>query len=199
LNLDLFTSYTFDDDTQNFLKEKLQEIPRGESGWRDYQALGIEIFNYLFVPDLLSEPYEQWVLDADGVFDYSSSKRPDAVYPISSDEFINEVWKNLFGKTCMFVAVDFKNLSSAPSSEDVEQVAGYLSDSARRKIGILCSRQKPGKSALQARYRAWNEDENLILFVTDEDIKEMIELRYDNINPSMVLARPMYRFFSKLP
>ena len=199
MNLNLLTTGTSEYESPHHLLEELQQIPRGEPGWRDYQALGVKIFNYLFVPDLLGQPYEQWVLDAEGVFAYSSSKRPDAVYPIVANEFINEVWKNLFGQTCLFVAIDFKNLSSAPGSEHVEQVENYLSNTSRRKIGIVCSRQVPSRSALQARYRAWNERENLILFVSDQDVKEMIELRYDKINPSSVLAKPMYRFFSKLP
>lgn len=199
MSLNLITTSASEYESPHHLLEELQQIPRGEPGWREYQALGVKIFNYLFVPDLLGQPYEQWVLDAEGVFDYSSSKRPDAVYPIVANEFINEVWKNLFGQTCLFVAVDFKNLSSAPISEHVEQVESYLSDTSRRKIGIVCSRQAPSKSALQARYRAWNERENLVLFVSDQDVKEMVELRYDNINPSSVLAKPMYRFFSKLP
>lgn len=200
MSINLFTNSISEyDDSPNHFLGKLQQIPRGKEGWKNYQALGVEIFNYLFVPDLLGEPYVQWVLDADGVFDGSSSKRPDAVYSIVADEFINEVWKNLFGQTCLFVAVDFKNLSSPPSCKDVEQVESYLSDSARRKIGIVCSRDIPSKSALQARYRAWNERENLVLFVTDQNIREMVELRYDHINPSCVLAKPMYRFFSKLP
>jgi hypothetical protein len=199
LSLNLITTSASEYESPHHLLEELQQIPRGEPGWREYQALGVKIFNYLFVPDLLGQPYEQWVLDAEGVFDYSSSKRPDAVYPIVANEFINEVWKNLFGQTCLFVAVDFKNLSSAPSSEHVEQVESYLSDTSRRKIGIVCSRQAPSRSALQARYRAWNERENLVLFISDQDVKEMVELRYDNINPSSVLAKHMYRFFSKLP
>lgn len=199
MSFNLFTANNFEYDSPHYLFEELQKIPRGDEAWEDYQALGIKIFNYLFVPDILSQPYEQWVLDADGVFNYSSSKRPDAVYPIMADEFINGVWKNLFDQICLFVAVDFKNLSSPPRCSDVEQVESYLSNSARRKIGILCSRDIPSKAALQARYRAWKERENLVLFVTDQDIKEMIELRYDSINPSSVLAKPMYRFFSKLP
>lgn len=199
MSLNLFTNSISEYDSPNHFLRKLKQIPRGDEGWKNYQALGVEIFNYLFVPDLLGQPYEQWVLDADGVFDYSSSKRPDAVYPIVADEFINEVWKNIFGKTCLFVAVDFKNLSSPPRCKDVEQVESYLSDSARRRIGIVCSRDTPSKSALQARYQAWKERENLVLFVTDQDIRQMVELRYDKINPSSVLAKPMYRFFSKLP
>ena len=103
------------------------------------------------------------------------------------------LWSNVF------VAIDFKNLSSAPGSEHVEQVESYLSDTSRRKIGIVCSRQAPSRLALQARYQVWNERENLVLFVSEQDVKEMVELRYDNINSSKVLTKPMYRFFSKLP
>lgn len=199
MSLNLLTSDTPEHESPFHFLEKLQQIPRGETGWRDYQALGVKTFNYLFVPDLLAQPYEQWVLDADGVFGYLASKRPDAIYSIVSNEFINGIWKNLFGQTCLFVAIDFKNLSSVPSSEHVEQVESYLSNSSRRKIGIVCSQRAPSRSALQARYRAWNERENLILFVSDQDVKEMVELRYDNINPSNVLTRYIYRFFSKLP
>ncbi len=187
-----------EDEYINNLIDKLKGIAPGQEQWRDYQELGVEIFNYLFVPDLLYQPYEQWCLDADGIFDTPSSKRPDAIYPIVSDRFMQGKWEKLFSSACLFLVVDFKNLCEPPKSKEVEQVANYLSDKARRKIGLLCSREKPSKSAFQARYNVWDKQENLVLFVSDEDIKEMIKLRYDKLDPSIVLTKQMYRFLSKL-
>ena len=89
MSLNLLSYDNCEYESPDNLIEELQQIPRGDEGWRDYQALGIQIFNHLFVPDFLGEPFVQWILDADGVYDSSTSKRPDAVYPIVGDDFIN--------------------------------------------------------------------------------------------------------------
>ncbi len=191
---------TFDDDSSSNLITRLHNIPSGKEEWDQYQHLGVEIFNYLFCPDLLGQPFTQHILNADGIYDYATSKRPDAIYPIvSNDNFINGYANNLFGHSCLFIAVDFKNLSKEPTCKEVDQVAGYLSKQSRRRIGILCSRNAPSLSALKSRYHCWIKDENLILFVTDKDLVQMINYRYDNLNPSHILVQYIYRFFSRLP
>ena len=198
MSLNILDTTTSEYDSPHHLLERLQQIPRGDQGWKDYQALGVEIFNYLFVPDLLSQPFKQRYLNADGVLDSLTSKRPDAIYPIYSDEFIDGYWRTLFKYLCASIAVDFKNLNKEPTCAEVEQVRNYLSEDSRRMIGILCSRQAPGKSAKRAQYDTWTRDEKLVLFVTDKDFREMIELRYDNVNPSNMLLRRIQDFFSRL-
>lgn len=200
MTINIVNQTSYDYDSSNDLISRLQNIPSGEEGWKEYQSLGVEIFNYLFCPDLLGQPFTQHILNADGIYNYKTSKRPDAIYPIvSNDNFINGYANNLFGHSCLFVAVDFKNLSEKPTCNDVDQVAGYLSEQSRRRIGILCSRYAPSQSAFQSRYHWWTKDEKLILFVSDKDLVQMINHRYDNLNPSHILVQYIYRFFSRLP
>jgi hypothetical protein len=200
LTINILNQTNFDYDSSNELISKLQDTPSGKEYCYTYQNLGVEIFNYLFCPDLLAQPYLQHGLNADGMLVYQTSKRPDAIYPIvSNNNFINGYANNLFAHACLFIAVDFKNLSKQPTGDDVDQVAGYLSEQSRRRIGILCTRKAPSQPALRRRYEQWTINNKLILFVTDKDLNKMINYRYDNINPSYILTEYILGFFSRLP
>jgi hypothetical protein len=96
------------------------------------------------------------------------------------------------------MVAEFKNFSEPIGQSEVESLQQYLLPKAKRSFGLLCSRQKPSDLALRARRRAWMIDENLILFISDDDMKEMVRRRADDDNPAFVLESQLGEFFVHL-
>ena len=93
---------------------------------------------------------------------------------------------------------EFKNYSESISQREVEAIQQYLFGKAMRNFGLLCSRSEPSDSALVARRRAWMEFDKLIVFLSDEDLKDLIRARSLGENTAEVIDTQLDDFFLTL-
>ena len=163
---------------QKLMKE-LDNCSEGMSGWKDYENICIKIFSHLFVPPL-KEPKIQSRRE-------SGIDIRDAIFPNRSSD---ENWKFVRDDyDAKYIVVEFKNYSKDGSEIDkqvVLQIADYLKQTIGR-FGIICSKKAPDKSGLEKRKDIFIENNKLILFLCNEDLKEMLLRKYKKLDPSDVI------------
>jgi hypothetical protein len=169
------------------LSDKLKALPSGRDHWRDYEDLGIEIFNFLFFP-ALGIPAVQSTSE-DGL------DRRDAIYPIQDKDGYWQLLRREF--TTRFVVAEFKNYASAIDQKGVESIKEYLHAIALRNFGIFCSRQPVSESAATARRRAWMEGKKIVM-LTDIEVLEMLESKANSTDPTDVIEHQLQAFLIRL-
>lgn len=161
------------------LIKRLEECPEGKEGWKTYEDICIDILNYLFVPPL-GKPKIQSRRE-------SGVDIRDAVYPNRNS---NENWKFIRDDyDAKYIVFEFKNYSK-DGSEINKQVLLQIDDYLKKTIGrfgIICSKKAPNRSGLEKRKDVFIENNKLILFVTNEDLKEMLLRKHKKMDPSDVL------------
>jgi hypothetical protein len=170
------------------LIQRIEELPPGRETWRDYEELCVEILNYTLIP-----PFRVPVIQSrseDGL------DVRDAVYPIGNG---NSFWDEI-KRTCStrFAVSEFKNYSESISQKEVEALQQYLFSKAMRNFGLLCSRGEPSDSAFRARRRAWMESDKLIVFLSDEDLKDLIRARSFGEDTTEIIDTQLDEFFLTL-
>jgi TIR domain./Restriction endonuclease. len=163
---------------QKLLKE-LDNCPEGWSGWKNYENICIKILSHLFVPTL-EEPKIQSRRE-------SGIDIRDAVFPNRSNDknwrFVRDSYD------ARYVVFEFKNYSEEGSEIDkqvVIQIADYLKQTIGR-FGIVCSKKTPNKSGIEKRKDIYIENQKLILFLSNENLKEMLLRKYKKMDPSDVI------------
>lgn len=179
---------TGSDPTADNLLSRLEKVEPGRRDWRSYEDVCIDILNYAFVPPLRLPKIQ--VKSEDGL------DRRDAIYPITTG---NPFWESIkYEFSSRLVVAEFKNYSDPIGQTEVESLQQYLLPKAKRSLGLLCSRYSPSDSALKARRRAWMLAENIILFLSDQDLKDIVSARALDGEPSDLLEAQMDQFFITL-
>lgn len=170
------------------LIRRLEDLPPGRETWREYEDLCVEILNYALI-----SPFK--VPSIQSRSDDGLDIR-DAVYPIGNG---NSFWDEI-KRTCStrFSVSEFKNYSEPITQREVESIQQYLFGKAMRNFGLLCSRREPSDSALVARRRAWMEFDKLIVFLSDEDLKDLIRARALGVDTTEVIDTQLDEFFLTL-
>ncbi len=170
------------------LISRLEALPPGRDNFREFEELCVEILNYAFFPQL-GVPSVQSRSD-DGL------DIRDAVFPITGD---HAFWQEI-KRTCStrFMVAEFKNHTESVRQREVESIQQYLYSKAMRMFGVLCSRNQPSESALLARRRAWVEADKLVLFLSDEELKDLVRAKSYGENPTDVLDAQLGEFFLRL-
>lgn len=166
------------EDIQVLIK-RLDDCPEGEKGWKKYEDICLDILSYLFVPPL-GDPKIQSRRE-------SGIDIRDAVYPNRNS---NENWKFIRDDyDAKYIVFEFKNYSKEGSEIDKHvllQIDDYLKRTIGR-FGIICSKKLPNKSGQEKRKDVFIENNKLILFVNNEDMKEMLLRKHKKLDPSDVL------------
>jgi len=161
------------------LIKRLDNCPEGKDGWKKYEDTCLEILNYLFVPPL-GEPKIQSRRE-------SGIDIRDAIYPNRNS---NENWKFIRDDyDAKYIVFEFKNYSENGSEIDKQvllQIDDYLKKTIGR-FGIICSKKMPNKSGLEKRKDVFIENNKLVLFVNNEDLKEMLLRKHKKMDPSDVI------------
>ena len=176
------------DDRAVELIKRLEDLPSGRETWREYEDLCVEILNYALIPPFKDPSIQSRSEDGLDV--------RDAVYPIGNG---NSFWDEI-KRTCStrFSVSEFKNYSESIAQREVEAIQQYLFGKAMRNFGLLCSRREPSESALIARRRAWMEFDKLIVFLSDEDLKDLIRARSLGGDTAEVIDTQLDEFFLSL-
>lgn len=170
------------------LVAELASVQAGTKSWKQYEDICVKILNYGFIPPLRQPRVQS--RSHDGL------DRRDAIYPIGSG---HAFWDSVkYQHSARMVVVEFKNYKTPIGQKEVESLQQYLMPSAMRSFGIICSRTHPSMSALKARRRAWMASNNLILFLSDLDLQEIVRARTDDEDTSRILESQMEDFFMTL-
>nr|WP_233101754.1 restriction endonuclease [Variovorax sp. IB41] len=170
------------------LCEKLRGLACGRDTWREYERVCTEILTYVFTPDLAAPDIQSRSDDGLDII--------DAVFPIRSN---HAPWSLVRAEyRTRFVVAEFKNYCDAIGQAQVESIAQYLWRPAQRFFGLLVSRSAPSSNALAQRRRKWLDEEKCIVFLTDEDLCEMIQLKAAKGQPFDVIDLQLEDFFRSL-
>lgn len=170
------------------LSASLRSLPCGHDDWREYERLCTEILTYVFAPELAAPDIQSRSDDGLDII--------DAIFPIRSNQAPWSLVRSEY-KT-RFVVAEFKNYCDPIGQAQVESIAQYLWRPAQRFFGMLVSRKNPSHNAIAQRRRKWIEEEKCIIFLTDENLLEMLQLRESQAQPFDVVDAQLEDFFRTL-
>lgn len=159
----------------NNLIERLKKCPPGEKNWSEYEAIGIDIFRFLF-----EDTFQSYITEEQAETDLKNHRRDLIVsnYYKDSTSFWAEA-KQLYQSKA--IIVDFKNYSDKLTANNYFLVSKY----STKKIGnfaIIFSRVGLDKSA-QLEQRNLFADGKLLIEFNDTELKEMIQEKIIGKNP----------------
>ena len=171
----------------NFLRQRLEQCPPGRPGWKEYEDACIDALKHLvFLP--LEEPYIQ-------PRTYSGIDRRDAVFPNRNMEGHNN-WGHIFKElAARMVLFEFKNYDREEIRQGRDQPDQKLSKQADGKARNQCCNRSPNESAYIKRNTIYSEDGKVILFVTTEQLIEMLFIKERGEDPSDLIMDMIERFY----
>lgn len=158
------------------LIEKIYSCPSGQTGWKQFEDVCIEILSYLFLP-LLAEPKIQ-------PRSFSGIDRRDAVFPNRNFDS-NNPWGYLLKELeARLVLFEFKNYDVEDIGKDeVDQTSNYLTE-PMGKLALLCSNKLPNEAAHIRRNSIYSREKKVILFLTKDHLKEMLFIKERGEDPA---------------
>jgi hypothetical protein len=144
---------------------KLDNCPKGQKSFALYEKLGIEIWNYLFCPNIGQAESQ--------VTTYDAVQRRDA---LAKNNMGHPFWIHLgtrFGSE--FVILDFKNYAKVVTPKEVNDVVKYANKMIGRFIFIV-SRKGASKSC-EATQMRWLREDICVLILSDSDLLQMIRMK----------------------
>lgn len=168
------------------LAGRLDECPLGVHGWQRFEDSCIEVLEWLLVPPLTKPIIQQRTING--------TERRDAVFP-NRNMFPHTNWGYLHQKLeAELILVEFKNYDFEEIGPDeVRQVSGYLRKSMGR-LAILCCSKNPAVSAHHKRNSIFSEYGQVILFLTKDQLKEMLFIKERGEEPSDLILDLIDRF-----
>lgn len=166
----------------SLLIKRLVNCPTGNKDWSDYEAIGCEIFRFLF-----ADNFKSYIAEEQFETDLKNHRRDLIVsnYPKDSTSFWTEVKQEYKSKA---IIIDFKNYSDKLNSSTLFSVSKY----ATKKVGyfaIVFSRKGIDNTAINEQKSLLNDGKLLIEF----DDNELIEM----INEKVLGKDPLDRLKSK--
>jgi hypothetical protein len=169
------------------LGRRLQNCPAGASGWREFEDACVAVLTYLFVPPL-SLPHIQ-------PRSYSGIDRRDVVFPNRNFETNNNwglLYKELHARMVLF---EFKNYDSTEiGKEETLQTLNYMTDTMG-KLAIMCCNRVPDEAAHIKRNSAFSASGRVVLFITTEQLIEMLFIKERGEDPSDLIIDLLERFY----
>lgn len=159
----------------NLYRKALKSIPFGDGATAlnatQYHHLASHIIYRVFRGSLRNMKIEQ-PMD-------NGLKRIDTVYTNAADNgFFERLSKN-FQVKCPYVLLEAKNYKHDPKNPEFDQLAGRLKNNVG-KFGILVCRKIDNMNSAIERCRRYLEDGNKhVIFLTDSDLLNLLELSED--------------------
>lgn len=173
----------------DFIRE-LDSCPCGSSGWLQFEDLCTEILKFLFVPPLNNPTIQPRT--------YSGVNRRDAIFPnrnVTPDS--NRNWNLLYNELhARMILFEFKNYDATEiGHEEVNQTRNYLTE-PMGKLAILVCNKLPNDSAHRQRNSIYSsEEKKVILFITKEELKEMLLIKERSEDPSDLIVDLVEKFY----
>lgn len=166
------------------LRSMLDSVPPGREAANRYQRVALEILNFLFLPELIDGRMEERTLDG--------TERRDIIFTNDSDLTF---WSYLRQEHSSFLLMfEVKNKETI-SNQDIAQTATYLGDRLGR-LGVIVTRSPVETAQLKKAFSVFNDSNprKVILFVSDQDLVSMLDMRCEGAEPMRHMQR-LYRAF----
>lgn len=184
------------------LTERLANTKPGKVQAKHYEALCKDVIDYLFGDDLVDPRTQRHTRDGVDIFDIT--------YRVgSSHPFWGTLTRDFLSRIILF---ECKNYSKSIGAQQIFSTERYLSASALRTTCFILSRRAPSKHAESAAFGAIRESGKWFVFLDDNDLKTMMELRESQLriaegdsadfyanDPTVYLDQKIYDFLSALP
>jgi hypothetical protein len=159
----------------NTLIDRLFSCPDGKTGWKAFEDICIEILTYLFVPPLANPKIQPRT--------FSGITRRDAVFPNRNVNTQNGWGFLLQELDARMVLFEFKNYDNTEIGKDeVNQASNYMTDPMGRLSIMVCNKQ-PNDAACIRRNTIYSADRKVILFLTKDQLKEMLFIKERGEDP----------------
>lgn len=169
------------------IRHRLQSCPPGRAGWREFEDACVEALRFLFVPPLTKPKIQPRT--------YSGIDRRDAVFPNRNIETSNN-WGHLLRElSARMVLFEFKNYDTEEiGKEETNQTRNYLTP-PMGKLAIMCCNRQPNRAAHIKRNTIFSEDGKVILFLTMDELIEMLFIKERGEDPSDLIMDLVERFY----
>jgi hypothetical protein len=169
------------------LRIKLNAIPRGMPGWKQFEDVGTEVLCHLLVPPL-AKPHIQ-------ARSYSEIDRRDAIFPNRNHGEQNHWGRLLQELEARMILVEFKNYDiSDIGKEEVNQTRSYLTKPMGR-LALIVSSKEPNHAAHVKRNTVYSEDGKVIVFLTVEHLNEMLYMKERGEDPADLIIDAIELFY----
>ncbi|NJP46520.1 hypothetical protein HCN08_24390 [Streptomyces sp. PRB2-1] len=169
------------------LRDRLRAVPRGTSGWKQFEDAAIAVLAHLFVPQL-ADPIIQ-------ARSYSGIDRRDAIFPNRNHGASNHWGRLLHELDARMILVEFKNYDTEEIGKDeVNQTRNYLTKPLGR-LALIVSTKKPNHAAHLKRNSVYSEDGKVIVFLTVEHLDEMLYMKERGEDPADLITDLVERFY----
>ncbi len=169
------------------LIDLLRNCPAGSPGWREFEDICTAILSRLFVPPLMPPRKQPRT--------YSGTDRRDAVFPNRNINGLGN-WGHLFTElNARMVLFEFKNYDTEQVGKDeTNQTRNYLT-APMGKLAVIVSRRLPDRGAHVKRNTIFSEDGKVILFLTGENLMEMLYMQERGEDPADFLMDLVESFY----
>ena len=157
------------------LIEALDDVPLGARYSVDYEAACESILEFLFSPDLGS-PKAQ-------VFNSTRSYRRDLIMKNGAE---TGFWARMRERyQADYLIAEFKNVKSSVGNTSIWQLAGYMKEKGVGFFGMLIARNGVSRgTANPAILDQWIHANKMIVPISNEDLKRMIDMRDSGSDPT---------------
>jgi len=154
----------------------LENCPPGKRHFARYEAIGTEVWNYVFSPAL--EQRKPQVRTRDKV------QRRDVLF---KNHRSTPFWRRMGDKLgADFIIVDFKNYKDPVDGGVIEEVSKYANDAIGRFV-IVVSRRGADDGVPAAQIRTFRDDRTVVVVVSDEQLLEMVARKERGVPPEDVV------------
>ncbi len=169
------------------LIKKLDGCPHGLKGWKNFEDICVEILTILFVPPLISPKIQPR--------SFSGIDRRDAVFPNRNINAENN-WGQLYHEfDARMILFEFKNYDSKEiGKEEINQLRNYMTEPMGR-LSVICCSKMPNNSAHIKRNTIFSQDHKLILFLTKQDLRELLFIKERGEDPSDLIIDKIEWFY----
>lgn len=175
----------------NFI-QRLDSCPLGNAGWSLFEDLCCEILEFLFIPPLSTIQRQART--------NSGTNRRDAILPnrniVATNNLNCKNWYHLFLELgARMILFEFKNYDKTDIGKDeVNQTRNYMSNPMGRLAIMICSKI-PNESAHIQRNSVYSQEQKVILFITKDQLKEMLVMQERGEQPSDLILDLIESFY----
>ena len=169
------------------LVQRLEACPAGHIGWVEFEKICIEILSSLFVPPLNAPIVQPRT--------YSGIDRRDAVFP-NRNKDDDSIWGQLYQELgARLVLFEFKNYDATEiGKQEINQTRNYLT-AAMGRLAFVCCNRLPNEAAHIKRNSIYSEEQKVIIFVTPDQLVEMLAIKERGDDPSDLIMDLVERFY----
>ncbi|MBW9052257.1 hypothetical protein [Rhizobium mesosinicum] len=111
----------------------------------------------------------------------------------------NDFWQGMrFDFRSRYVVFEFKNYSAAISQDEIYSTEKYLFAGALRMVAVVIGRNGEDDGAKRARHGALREHGKLIIFLSEDELIEMLQRFSEGDDPHEVLIDNLYNMLREI-